>query len=285
MDTNLSNADLPRVFEVTRIVTFFKVRLEKEYPFPFEKYRQWMLFFVESGTCSLRINDTEYQLDEGSIFFVEPGQSCQWGSGPVNCVMCETAFSVSSEHMDFFSGKVFSPTEKTKKLAEDLFQNGAKLFYWNEDICCGSGMSIFPDTRHTDLFEIKLRMQLLLTTLYAQYSKEENGHSLKRQASDQDTVHLAVVYMKKHLSDMPYIQDIADALGISATKLKKAFSEKCGCSVMQYFTNLKIEQAKSLLQSGMGVNEAADALGFSSPSYFSRWFKKETGTAPVQYKG
>ena len=285
MDTNLSNADLPRVFEVTRIITFFKVRLEKEYPFPFEKYRQWMLFFVESGTCSLRINDAEYQLEEGSIFFLEPGQSCQWGSGPVDCVMCETAFSVSSEHMDFFSGKVFPPTEKTKKLAEDLFQNGAKLFYWNEGICCGSGMSMFPDTKHTDLFEIKLRMQLLLTTLYAKYSKEEIQQSLKKQASDQDTVHLAVIYMKKHLSSMLYIQDIADALGISPSTLKKAFSDKCGCSVMQYFTNLKIKQAKSLLQNGMGVNETADALGFSSPSYFSRWFKKETGTAPTQYKG
>lgn len=285
MSMQLSNADLPKIFDVTRIITFFKVRLEKDYPFPFEKYRQWMLFFVESGTCSLRIEDREYQLEEGSIFFMEPGQSCQWGAGPVNCVMCETAFTVSSEHMDFFSGKVFSPTEKTKKLAQDLFQNGAKLFYWNDDICCGSGMSIFPDTKHTDLYEIKLRMQLLLTTLYAQYNLEEDNSSLKKQASDQNTVHLAVVYMKKHLSDMLYIQDIADALGVGTSTLKKAFSEKCGCSVMQYFTNLRIEQAKLLLQRGMGVNEVADALGFSSPSYFSRWFKKETGTAPAQYKG
>ena len=285
MDIHLSNADLPKIFEVTRIVTFFKVRLEKEYPFPFEKYRQWMLFFVESGTCSMRINEVEYQLDTGSIFFLEPGQACQWGSGPVDCVMCETAFSVSSEHMDFFSGKVFNPTEKTKRLAEDLFQSGAKLFYWNEDICCGSGMSMFPDTKHTDLFEVKLRMQLLLNTLYAQQTGEEKEYSLKKQVSDQDTVHLAVVYMKKHLSDMLYIQDIADELGISMSTLKKVFSEKCGCSVMQYFTNLRIEKAKSLLKNGAGVNEAADALGFSSASYFSRWFKKETGTAPVQYKG
>ena len=53
---------------------------------------------------------------------------------------------------------------------------------------------------------------------------------------------------------------------------------------MQYFADLRIEEAKNLLQNGMGVNEAADALGFSSASYFSRWFKKETGIAPVQYK-
>lgn len=91
--------------------------------------------------------------------------------------------------------------------------------------------------------------------------------------------------MKEHLSGMLYVREIADEVGISVSTLKKVFAEKCGCSVMQYFTNLRIEQAKSLLQSGKGVNEAADALGFSSPSYFSRWFKKETGTTPVQYKG
>lgn len=55
MDTQLSNANLPKVFEVTRILTFFKVRLQKEYLYPSGMYRQWMLFFVESGTCSLRI--------------------------------------------------------------------------------------------------------------------------------------------------------------------------------------------------------------------------------------
>lgn len=284
-DAQLSNAELPVMFEVNRIITFFKVRLEKEYAFPFDLYRQWMLFFVEDGTCSLRIDGTDYQLEAGSIFFIQPGQSCQWGDGPVNCVMCETAFSVSSEHMDFFVGKVFSSTEKTQRLATDLFQSGAKLFYWNEDICCGSGMSMFPDTKHTDLYEIKLKMQLLLNTLYAQYSQEDNSHSLKKQASDQDLVHLAVSYMKKHLSDTVYIQEIADEIGISASTLKKVFSDKCGCSVMQYFANLRIEQAKSLLQGGMSVNEAADAMGFSSASYFSRWFKKETGIAPVQYKG
>lgn len=285
MDTKLCNTDLPGIFEVTRILTFFKVRLLKEYPYPREWYKQWMLFFLESGTCSLRIGNEDYQLEAGSIFLVEPGQTCEYADGPVNCVMCESAFLVSSEHMDFFRNKVFGPTEKTTKLAEELFQNGAKRFYWNDDICCDSGMSIFPDTKYTDLFEIKLRMQLLLNTLYAQYSQQESGYSLKKQIGDQDTIHLAVTYMKKHLSGMLYIQEIADEIGISVSTLKKVFSEKCGCSVMQYFTNLRVEKAKSLLQSGMGVNEVADALGFSSASYFSRWFKKETSLAPVQYKG
>lgn len=125
--------------------------------------------------------DEEYQLEAGSIFLIEPGQTCEWGDGLVNCVMCETAFSVCSEHMDFFKNKIFGPTEKTTKLAEELFRNGAKLFYWNDDICCNSGMSMFPDTKHTDFFEIKLRMQLLLNTLYAQYNQSESGYSLKNR--------------------------------------------------------------------------------------------------------
>ena len=46
-----------------------------------------------------------------------------------------------------------------------------------------------------------------------------------------------------------------------------------------------MEYAKLLLSSGhYKVGEVSELLGFASPDYFSRVFRKVTGSLPSQYK-
>lgn len=53
---------------------------------------------------------------------------------------------------------------------------------------------------------------------------------------------------------------------------------------MQYFNQLKLEAAVELMcNTALSYSEIAARLGFSSPAYFSRLFKKKMGLSPSEY--
>ena len=56
-------------------------------------------------------------------------------------------------------------------------------------------------------------------------------------------------------------------------------------TVSDYIAEVKIQQAKELIESGQYlIYEIADQLGFESAYYFSKVFKKVTGMSPKNYK-
>ena len=54
---------------------------------------------------------------------------------------------------------------------------------------------------------------------------------------------------------------------------------------MEYFIRLRMQQAAQLLvASALSVKEAAAALGYEDPFYFSRVFKSVHALAPTDYR-
>ena len=53
---------------------------------------------------------------------------------------------------------------------------------------------------------------------------------------------------------------------------------------MQYYTELKIQEAKKLLRENVSSVDIADKLHFESATYFTKVFKKHAKMTPSQYK-
>lgn len=67
--------------------------------------------------------------------------------------------------------------------------------------------------------------------------------------------------------------------------LSNLFSEVEGTTIEKYFIAQKIEKVKELLKyDELSLSEIADRLGYSSVSYLSNQFKKQTGLTPSFYK-
>lgn len=74
---------------------------------------------------------------------------------------------------------------------------------------------------------------------------------------------------------------LAGRLFVSLRQLQRVFRDELGTTPNQFIASLKMEQALALLRSGQSnVTEAAFAVGFSDPSYFSKVFKKYHGVPP-----
>lgn len=81
------------------------------------------------------------------------------------------------------------------------------------------------------------------------------------------------------LSQPPTIAQVADTIGMNQCKLKKGFRTLFGNSLYAYFQQVRMEEARRLLQD-YNVTETAMQLGYSNVSHFSNAFRKQFSILP-----
>ena len=81
------------------------------------------------------------------------------------------------------------------------------------------------------------------------------------------------------------VQSIADALGINRSYLSTQFKKESGINLNQFINQIKLEEAKRLLQvTDKSISDIAVLLHFSSQSHFQAVFKKIIGMTPKEYR-
>jgi len=91
-------------------------------------------------------------------------------------------------------------------------------------------------------------------------------------------------HIMNHLSEENYsIINLTKDLGISRTLLHTKLKGLVGMSATEYVNKVKLKEGLRLLQEGNNISEVSYITGFSSPSYFSRCFKKVYGVSPREY--
>jgi AraC family transcriptional activator of pobA len=96
------------------------------------------------------------------------------------------------------------------------------------------------------------------------------------------------VYFKDGLlqtNGLPTVSQLASQLHISPRYLSDLLKQETGKTAIELIHIGLINEAKNRLkQNELSISEIAYALGFDSPSYFSRLFKKEVGLTPLLFK-
>lgn len=91
-------------------------------------------------------------------------------------------------------------------------------------------------------------------------------------------------YIEKHKDTNPSLLEIAKAINTSEAYLSFLFKKETGKNLISHISEFKVSLAKDLLSTGMLVYEVSQRLGFDNSNYFSKVFKKYTGTTPENYK-
>ena len=67
--------------------------------------------------------------------------------------------------------------------------------------------------------------------------------------------------------------------------MKRRFKAATGVALIDYVHNLRVEEAKRLLETGpVPFDEISADLGYENPGFFRRLFKRSTGLTPGQYR-
>lgn len=125
---------------------------------------------------------------------------------------------------------------------------------------------------------------LCLGNLLASFTHLNQYRSIK-EFFLKDYVNQSINYMLQHLDRKLKLEDLADVVKLSVSHYSRLFLQTTGHSPIDYFIQLKIQQACRLLDNTTwNIGEISRELGFDDPFYFSRLFRKVMNMSPRDYR-
>ncbi|HEX4243345.1 MAG TPA: AraC family transcriptional regulator [Steroidobacteraceae bacterium] len=91
----------------------------------------------------------------------------------------------------------------------------------------------------------------------------------------------AVAFMRQNLFTEIDFPRLASSFGLSYSRFRSIFKKDTGLAPHQFLLNERVACARRLLRDpSVEIKTIGYKVGFSSPSYFSRLFRRKTGTTP-----
>jgi two-component system, response regulator YesN len=92
-------------------------------------------------------------------------------------------------------------------------------------------------------------------------------------------------YIEENISGDLSVTKFAEVLHFNPSYLSRLYKQYTGQNLTDYISEVKFIRAKLLLrQSNIKINEISAQLGFETPSYFTRFFKKKTNLTPQEFR-
>lgn len=83
----------------------------------------------------------------------------------------------------------------------------------------------------------------------------------------------------------PTVEQLADAVGLSASRLAHLFRAEVGRSVQSYVVERRLTMAaQAIVQTDERISQIAYSVGFGDVSNFNHAFKQRFGMSPRQYR-
>lgn len=223
----------------------------------FHSHDTWELVYNEKGTGVIEFGTEAHPFSEGSIFLYGPGISHRKYSDQLF-----EDYYIRFSNLDLSPG-IYSFSD----MGDQRFFLLTRLLY----LCyCDNG----DDPICTNLLsalEGVIRNQLL-----SGVTVDLHAQQLRQQIID-------------HYPDPEFrIQTAMNEIPLNKDYLRRRFKAAYGMTPQDFLLQLRLENAKTLLtqinSGSFSVADAAYLSGFYDPQYFSRAFKKHTGSAPSVWK-
>jgi AraC-like DNA-binding protein len=93
----------------------------------------------------------------------------------------------------------------------------------------------------------------------------------------------ALQWLRNHLAEPVRVSDLAAMAGMSATSFHRHFRALTAMTPVQYQKQLRLHAARArLMASAESVTRVAFAVGYESPSQFSREYRRQYGQPPAR---
>ncbi|WP_368658218.1 AraC family transcriptional regulator [Metabacillus halosaccharovorans] len=95
----------------------------------------------------------------------------------------------------------------------------------------------------------------------------------------------SIEYIHKHYKESIKLETLAKIEHYHPVYYSAWFKKKTGKSLKKYISELRLKEAKHLLNSsGWSMSKISEELGFENSSSFSRWFVNAEGISPQKYR-
>lgn len=237
----------------------------------------YLLLYVTHGQGSHTIDLITYELQPGSLFFLVPGQVHSWQL-PAD----------AQGYILFFSAGFYLQQYAAARLIEYPFFNPAHQPVLhlppNETDILALFRRIYTEEKaqapnHAAVVRAYLFLVLeLASRSYAGALQAQTTHGLLQ-------VREFGLLLNQHFRAEKTVRYYAERLHLTPNHLNAICRRILNKTASQLIHERVVVEAKRLLShSAQTVTQVADVLGFDDASYFARYFRKYTGSAPEAFR-
>ncbi len=276
------------VINIEHLVTVHYFEYSKNYIFEGERHDFWEFLYVDKGEVQVMADDRKFILQQGEMIFHKPNEwHTVYANGKVAPNLVVIAFDCKSEAMSHFENKVITLENNFKNYLGDIVKEAKNAYSSNLAV---PGLKKYVRRKNSKFGSeqlIKIYLELLLIELirnenHLQIITRTSPHI--REYVQEEKVNIIINLLKDNIHESLTLNDISKETLLSKSSLQKLFKENMNMSIMEYFKQLKIKEAKVLIrENNHNFTEISEILGYNSIHYFSRIFKNETGMTLSEY--
>ncbi len=253
------------------------------------------IIYVEKGSIKVNVNNRNMIAKQGDIIFLKPKvhHELKMGEGVVQ----------PHVHFDLFKDRLserilvslttldkMTPTELTYFRNDDLNLYNLNLptimHLYNHELIAKILDEIIDEfSLKKEYFNecMSSLMERLLVELIRGYSVSKLSPSLTKSRLNIDKLER---FMLRHYEENPSLDDLANSMGVSKIRFIRIFKKHYGTTPHKYINNLRHERAIVYLIyfPRLNISDISKKLHFDSVQSFSKWFYKETGKYPKDFR-
>lgn len=261
------------IFYNNLYVSSFKEHLKKHHFIEkLHRHNFYLLVLFTHGTGVHTIDFDTFEIQKGSLFLMQPGQIHSW-----------TLSEDIEGYIVFYSKEIFNLHFKSKKIEEysffQSFTNNPEILLRLEEIeLIYPYFNLMIDESKNSFNYKKDKLLNLLDVIHIEisriYSSENNQEKPIYNYKLKQFDVLLETYFKIEKSPSFY----AEKMAITLKHLNRITKVVMNKTVTELITQRLILESKRLMvERNLTINQIADELGFSSPNYFVKLFKKHEG--------
>ncbi|WP_082130343.1 AraC family transcriptional regulator [Kiloniella spongiae] len=131
----------------------------------------------------------------------------------------------------------------------------------------------------------KILSPVIMYELYYEILRGPRGQLLRNCVAQDIYAHKIaplVHYIENNYNKTIAIETLSALAGMSASSLYTKFKEATTMTPLQFIQNFRLHKARRLILSGTPIGDASYAVGYNSPSQFSREFKRLFNQSPSE---
>lgn len=290
--TKFARTPLLPSISIDQLISFHYFEYANGFVFGGEHHDFWEFLYVDKGQVQVQADEMIFELGQGNIIFHQPDEfhtvRVLPHHKPPNLIVI--SFECASPAMAHFRHKVLLLGDRDRNCLSQALQEGFRTFLPPYDNHADHTLVRNPDAPFAGEQLVKIHLEMLLINLVRSFLQADSRQQTPKLTTankanfEQELADRIVRYLQDNLGAALTLDQLCAHFHLGKTRLKDIFHARIGSGVMEYYKQLKFEEAKTLIREHKyNFTEIAAKLGYASIHYFSREFRKHAGMSPSEY--
>lgn len=245
------------------------------------------LLYVYDGTCRQKLQHTEFQLQTGDVCIIPPGIEHAIAVNDESIIL-NVLIRKDTLHNIFYS---FLNTENILSafFLNNIYAQKANdyiIFHTGSDLEIQRGfLYMLWETVNKRLYCYQMIGNTLMLVFGLLIRNYENTVEMPIFSRKEDVQRFALLqFIQEHYASVK-LEDVARKFHYTPEYTSKLIKETTGMTFTEITQRIRMEKAQDLLNnSNLSVASISEEIGYDSPEYFIRLFKKHTHMTPSAYR-